>query len=184
MPIPIRAQLDQLLLDSLLCTCAVVAYPGRKPACDRWKILYKLVHDFFLYLLEEEIIYKFHTNWIFITCLFLLEYKCYWRSNQIFHYTRCKTPKRVTSWRGPSPRHCARATQLLSKKCCSGGEPLATLCPIWPARDLNLRPPASETNALPLDQLAGLVTFWFGYYLIWLLKINEEIGFTHWNCLQ
>ena len=28
-------------------------------------------------------------------------------SNQIFHYTRCITPKRVTSWRGPSPHHCA-----------------------------------------------------------------------------
>ena len=27
--------------------------------------------------------------------------------NQIFHYTRCITPKRVTSWRG-FPRHCAR----------------------------------------------------------------------------
>ena len=50
--------------------------------------------------------------------------------NQIFHYTRCKTPKRVASWRGPSPRHCAQATHLLLKKCCSGGEPLATLCPI------------------------------------------------------
>ena len=31
-------------------------------------------------------------------------------------------------------------------------------CPIWPALDLNLRLPASETNALPLDQLAGLST--------------------------
>ena len=52
--------------------------------------------------------------------------------NQIksFIYTRCSTPKRVTSLRGPSPRHSARATQLLSKKCCSGGEPLATLRPI------------------------------------------------------
>ena len=78
------------------------------------------------------------------------------KSNQIFHYTRCNTPKRVTSWWGPSPRHCARATQLLSKICRSGGEPLATLCPIWPARDLNLRPPAPETNVLPLDKLAGL----------------------------
>ena len=47
-----------------------------------------------------------------------------------FHYTRCNTPKRVTSWRGPSSPHCARATQLLSKKYRSGGEPLATLCPI------------------------------------------------------
>ena len=27
--------------------------------------------------------------------------------NQIFHYTRCITLKRVTSFRGPSPRHCA-----------------------------------------------------------------------------
>ena len=73
--------------------------------------------------------------------------------SSLFHYTRCNTPKRVTSWRGPSPRHCARATQLLSKKCRSGGEPLATLCPILPARDLNLRPHDPETNALPLDQL-------------------------------
>ena len=31
---------------------------------------------------------------------------------QIFHYSRWITPKRVTSWRGPSPRQCARATQL------------------------------------------------------------------------
>ena len=77
--------------------------------------------------------------------------------NQIFHYTRCNTPRRVTSWRGPSPCHCARATQLLSKKCRNGGEPLATLCPIWPARDLNLRPPAPETNALPLDQLCNCI---------------------------
>ena len=74
---------------------------------------------------------------------------------QVFHYTCCITPKRVTSWRGPSPRHCAQAAQLHSKKCCSGGELLATLCPIWLGRDLNLRPLAPETNALPLDLLAG-----------------------------
>ena len=66
-------------------------------------------------------------------------------------YIRRITVKRVTSKRGPSPHHCAWATQLLSTKCCSGGEPLTTLCPIWPARDLNLIPPAPETNALPLE---------------------------------
>ena len=55
-------------------------------------------------------------------------------SNQIFHYTRWIMPKRVTSLRGPSSRHCARTTQLLSKKCRSGGESLAT------PSDLNLRP--------------------------------------------
>ena len=52
------------------------------------------------------------------------------KSNQIFHFTRCITPKCVTSLPGPSPRHCARATQLHSKNCRSSGEPLATLCSI------------------------------------------------------
>ena len=52
------------------------------------------------------------------------------KSNQIFRYIRCNTPKRVTSWRDPTPGHCARAAPLLSKKCRCGGEPLATLCPI------------------------------------------------------
>ena len=46
--------------------------------------------------------------------------------------------KRVTSLQGPSPRHCACATQLLSK-CLSGGEPLATLRSVWSARGLNLK---------------------------------------------
>ena len=87
----------------------------------------------------------------------------YIKSSQIFHYTRCNTPKRVTSLRGTSPRHCARATHLLLKKCHNGGEPLATLCPIWPVRELNLRPPAPETNALPLDQLSlfQMIPFFF-----------------------
>ena len=47
-----------------------------------------------------------------------------------FHFTRCIMPKRVTSLWGPSLRHCARATRFILKKCLSGGEPLATLCPI------------------------------------------------------
>ena len=37
----------------------------------------------------------------------LLNFARYLLSNQIFHYTRCNTSKRVTSFRGPSPRHCA-----------------------------------------------------------------------------
>ena len=41
-----------------------------------------------------------------------------------FHYTRFITPMRVMSLRDPSPRHCAAATRLLSKKYRSGGEPL------------------------------------------------------------
>ena len=77
------------------------------------------------------------------------------KSNQILHYTHCITPKHVTSLRGPPPSHCASAAQLLSKKCRSGGEPLATLCSIWPAQDMNLRPPTLKMNALPLDQLTG-----------------------------
>ena len=88
---------------------------------------------------------------IYVLKLRLACFKERYCSNQIFHYTRSNTLKRVSSLRGPFPRHCARATQLLSKKCRSGGKPLATLGPIRLARD-SLAP---ETNALPLDQLAS-----------------------------
>ena len=77
--------------------------------------------------------------------------------NQIFRYRRRFTSIRKTTIRDPSPRHCALATQLLSRKCCSGGEALPTLCQIWPTRDLNLTLPAPETNALSLYQLCGRV---------------------------
>ena len=41
------------------------------------------------------------------------KFKSNQNSNQIkIQITPWITPKRVTSWRGPSPRHCARATQL------------------------------------------------------------------------
>ena len=50
-------------------------------------------------------------------------------------------------------RHCACCGQ--HSKCYSGGEPLAKLCSIRSAQDLNLRSPAPETNMLLLDQLAG-----------------------------
>ena len=47
--------------------------------------------------------------------------------NQIFHCTRCITPIRVTSLRGPYLRHCVRATQhSFWKKCHSSSESLAT----------------------------------------------------------
>ena len=54
----------------------------------------------------------------------------------------------------PSLQHCAWATQLFRKKCRSGGEPLATLCSIWPAQDLNPRPPVLEPSTLPF-RLSG-----------------------------
>ena len=62
------------------------------------------------------------------------------KSNQIFHYTRCKTLERLASFRGSSSHYCAQATQLLWKRCRNGGESLATLCPILLVRDLNPRP--------------------------------------------
>ena len=71
------------------------------------------------------------------------------------------TPLRGTRLRDPSARHCAPATQLLSKKCHSGGEPLATLCLILAAQDINLRPPAPEANVLPLDRLIIIINIVF-----------------------
>ena len=52
-----------------------------------------------------------------------------------------------------------RATQLLSMKCCCGAEPLATLCSIRLARNLNLKPPVPEKDAKPLDHLTDEVSF-------------------------
>ena len=81
--------------------------------------------------------------------------------NQIFNHTCWIAPKRVASSRGSFPRLCAWATQLLTKKCRSGGEPLATLW-IEPQTTRSrvatnwFKPqtPGSETNALPLNQLS------------------------------
>ena len=76
------------------------------------------------------------------------------KSKANFSFARCITPKRIASLRGPFPRHCTRqATQPLSKNFRSGGEPLATMCPIWTTQDLSLSPPAPETSALPLNEM-------------------------------
>ena len=48
------------------------------------------------------------------------------QTNQIFGYTRFSKPKRVTSCKARL-RHCARATQLLWKKYCSGGNTVSDL---------------------------------------------------------
>ena len=61
----------------------------------------------------------------------------------------CCTPKRLTCLWSPSPGHCAQETQLLSKKMSQWGQPLAILCLIRLAQDMNLRPTAPVTSALP-----------------------------------
>ena len=96
--------------------------------------------------------------------------------NQYFIVPKtCKSKKNFFS-------NFAWAPQLLSKKCRSSREPLATLCLIWPARDLNLRPPDPEKNALPLDQNWPVerkrVSFWSGrcevqFDLIWLQFVKN-----------
>ena len=59
-----------------------------------------------------------------IGCVILL-FKCYIEVFKTKSFIMLAlTPKRVSNLRGPSPPHSARATQLLSKKWCSGGEPL------------------------------------------------------------
>ena len=67
------------------------------------------------------------------------------RSNQIFHCTRCIMPKRVMS---SQVVHCARQHSSFVE-----------MLQLWQAignsvSDLNLTPPAPETNVLLLDQLA------------------------------
>ena len=98
----------------------------------------------------------FTKNLYFTKILLFLQNLCVPISNQILYYTCCITLKRVTSWLGPSLCHCDQATQLISKKCCSGDELLATLCSIWPTCDLNLRPRDPEINVLLLDLLSTI----------------------------
>ena len=70
------------------------------------------------------------------------------KKEEVFDCTRCITPKSIASFAG-------HIYALLSKKCRSGGKPLATLRSIRPGRDMNLQPPAPEAKDLPLDQLAS-----------------------------
>ena len=70
-------------------------------------------------------------------------------------YTHRITPKPVTSLRGHLRVIAPGQHSFIWRKCRSGGEPLAAPCPIRQARDLNVRPRATESNAFPLDQLAG-----------------------------
>ena len=64
-----------------------------------------------------------------------------------------------------SPLHCARATQLLLKKCCSNNELLARLCSIWPARDSNLKPQLQR-------QTRNRSRIWGSYFVMSLWTIQ------------
>ena len=65
----------------------------------------------------------------------------------------------------PTLRHCTTAGNTASfDEDSQRGESLATLCPIWPAQDLNLRPPVPETNEFLPNHLAN------SEWLIWFTK--------------
>ena len=95
---------------------------------DRWKFESRSFAHFSLFQNSPPLFQ------ILATRLSIVYSQKNFKSNSKFCYIICITPKRVTNWRGPSPRHCAQAAQLLSKKCCSGGKPFATLCSIWIGR--------------------------------------------------
>ena len=97
-----------------------------------------------------------HLLLLLLRLWFLISYLL---SNQIFHYSRCITPKPVWSLRGPSARYWARATHTASMLLLarSSGKPLAILCPIWLTRELNLRPPAPKEKTLPLNRQSGII---------------------------
>jgi len=75
----------------------------------------------------------------------------------VFHYTRRIRPKRVTSLLCQSPRHSTKTTNYFCK-CSSGGELFATLCKIWPFRDLNSRLSAHEARALTIRSSRWLIS--------------------------
>ena len=70
---------------------------------------------------------------------------------------------------GPSPRHCARVTQLFLKKCCSGGDPLTgSRFEFWIYRSRDKRDTALLTN-WRFDSLA------FHHYICFIPKMFKQM---------
>ena len=141
-----------------ITSCAVVGYCGWCRLSSRGRIYAKLEHDIASDIRKLRISIQ-----IWLNCLLYaftqwpncVKWIC---KHQIKSFVILAV-KRVMSWWGPSSRHCAWATRLLSKNCRSGSEPLATLHLIWPVRNLNVRPPTSEANTLMLDHLANFCKY-------------------------
>ena len=76
--------------------------------------------------------------------------------HQIFHYTRCNTPKRVTSLRGPYPHHCARTIQVLLEEMSQQWRVVGNTVSDLTGPRFKLQSFHSDTNELPLD----LNLFW------------------------
>ena len=75
----------------------------------------------------------------------------------MFQYTRSNMPKRVTSWRDSCPaslrpRNTVRFEEM-SLRWRAVGNTVLDLT----GRNFNLRPPASQANVLPLNQLACIL---------------------------
>ena len=70
---------------------------------------------------------KFYLFWVWI-----ITYFCQPRYQSKRSWYLLFAPKR-NGFAGPVSASLSRVTQLLLKKCCGGGEPLATQYPIWPA---------------------------------------------------
>ena len=67
------------------------------------------------------------------------------------------------------------------KKISQRWQAVATLCLIWPERDLDLRPPVPETNALPLDQLAGAMNYQLVGNIILCLFVDTITQQWYWS---
>ena len=76
-------------------------------------------------------------------------------STDLSYTTFCITSKRVMSRRGLSQGHCASGNSTPFEEMLQWWRVIGNTVSTRPARDLNLRPPAPETNASQLDQLAG-----------------------------
>ena len=84
------------------------------------------------------------------SCIRLLQNVLSIQSNQIFHYTRFITAKRVTSLRGLSPRPCAVATTTFYEEISQRWRAVGNT--VFDLTGPRFEP---ETKAMPLGQLAG-----------------------------
>ena len=84
----------------------------------------------------------------------------------------CISPKRVTSLQSPPPRHCARATQLLSKKCCSNGYAVPNL--IGPRFE-------PQTSRFRDERVTARLTGWYELIVLYINRFsNGELQMGLW----
>ena len=94
--------------------------------------------------------------WVYLFILHFLEFKINSKniiSKQFYQSIKSFVMLACNEFTGPISASLRPGNTALFEKMLQGWRAVGNTVSIWPALDSNLRPPAPETNALPLDQV-------------------------------